>query len=32
MFRDAFNFALRKSQLLEKAVSYIQPFGLTFGF
>jgi hypothetical protein len=26
--RGAFSFALRKSRLLQKAVSWIQPFGL----
>jgi hypothetical protein len=28
--RGAFSFALRESQLLDKAVSWIQPFGLAF--
>jgi hypothetical protein len=32
MSRDAFNFALRESQLLEKTAFCIQPFGLAFGF
>jgi hypothetical protein len=30
--RGAFSFALRESRLLEKAASWIHPFGLTFGF
>jgi hypothetical protein len=30
--RGAFSFALRESQLLEKAAFWIQPFGLAFGF
>ena len=30
--KDAFSFALRESQLLEKAAFQIQPFGLAFGF
>jgi hypothetical protein len=30
--RSAFIFALRESRLLEKAASWIQPFGLTFSF
>jgi hypothetical protein len=32
MSRGAFSFALQESQLLEKAASWIQPFGLAFGF
>jgi hypothetical protein len=32
MSRGAFSFALRESQLLEKTDSWIQPFGLAFGF
>jgi hypothetical protein len=32
-FRGAFSFALQKSRLLEKKTSsWIQPFGLAFGF
>jgi hypothetical protein len=27
-----FSFVLRESQLLEKTASWIQPFGLAFGF
>jgi hypothetical protein len=30
--RGAFTFALQESWLLEKAASWIQPFGLAFGF
>jgi hypothetical protein len=30
--RGTFSFALRKSQLLKKTYSWIQPFGLAFGF
>jgi hypothetical protein len=30
--RSAFIFTLRESRLLEKAASWIQPFGLAFGF
>jgi hypothetical protein len=30
--KGAFSFALRESQLLEKAAFWIQPFGLAFGF
>jgi hypothetical protein len=30
--KGAFSFALRESQLLEKAAFWIQPFGLAFVF
>jgi hypothetical protein len=32
MSKGAFIFTLQESRLLEKAASWIQPFGLTFGF
>jgi hypothetical protein len=32
MFRGAFRFALRESRLLEKAASWIQPFGWLLAF
>ena len=32
MSMGAFSFALRRSRLLQKTASWIQPFGLAFGF